>query len=165
MSKGSLGLINGIVDVNIIVLSHFENPARIPALNFLRSVLKFEIRALIPTTAFIGAYHILTNYLKVPRKDAKDALVFTLNTKSKAIYEDVSIDDAIDAIEHAAIYKIESWDGYIVSLAKKFGTRNIYTIDKKLQRVEGIFVLNPIPEDKIKQYHKFIKNLYKTHGK
>ena len=89
-------------------------------------VLKLEIKALIPTTAFIGAYHILTNYLKVPRKDARDALILTLSTKPKVIYEDVSIIDAINAIEYAAIYKIESWDGYIVSLAKKFGARTIY---------------------------------------
>jgi len=124
-------------------------------------VLKLEIKALIPTTAFIGAYHILTNYLKVPRKDARDALILTLSTKPKVIYEDVSIIDAINAIEYAAIYKIESWDGYIVSLAKKFGARTIYTIDKRLRKVDEIFAVNPIPEDVIRKYHEFIKKLTK----
>ena len=117
MSEENLGLIEGIVDVSILIIAHFDNPARMSALKFLRDVLKLKTRALIPTTAFIGAYHILTNYLKVSRKDAKDALVLTLNTKSKAIYADVSINDAIDAIEYAMTYNIESWEGYLVSLS------------------------------------------------
>ena len=165
MLKGNLGSINGIVDVSIIVMAHFDNPAKISALNFLRDVLKFKIRALIPATAFIGAYHILTNYLNVPRKDVRDALIATLSTKSKAIYEDVLIVDAIEAIEYAAIYRIESWDGYIVTLAKKFGTGTIYTIDKRLQKVDGISVVSPIPEDDVRKYHAFIKKLTITHKK
>jgi len=161
MLKENLELISGVVDVSILVMSHFENPAKIPSLNFIKKVLRSEIRAIIPTTAFLGAYHILTRYLKVPKKEARDAIVLTLSTKSKAIYEDVSIMDSINAIDHAAIYGIESWDGYLVSLAKKFGARIIYTIDKHLQKVEGIHVVNPVPEDVLNKYHQFIKNLIK----
>jgi len=161
MLRENWGSINGIVDVSILVIAHFDNPAKIHALKFLRSVLKLDIRALIPTTAFIGAYHILTNYLKVPRKLARDALIFTLNTKSRAFYEDILITTAIDAIDYAAVYNIESWDGYLVSLARKFGTKIIYSIDKRIQKVEEILVVNPIPEDSMKEYHKFIKNLMK----
>jgi len=161
MSKENSGSINGVVDVSIIVVSHFENPIKIHALNFLKKVLSFKIRAVIPTTAFIGAYHILTNYLKVPRKIAGDSLRRTLSIKSKAIYEDISRNDAIEAIEYAIIYKIESWDGYLISLAKKLGSNIIYTLDKKLSKVEEIIVVNPIPKDDLIKYHKFIKNLTK----
>ncbi len=161
MLEEKLASINGIVDVSLIVISHYENPARMEALRFLRDVLKLKIRALIPTTAFIGAYHILTNYLKVPRKEAKDALIATLNTKSKAIYEDVSITDAVNAIDYAALYRIESWDGYLISLAKRFNAKIIYTIDKKLQGIEDVIAVNPIPEDKMREYHSFLEKLLK----
>ena len=86
---------------------------------------------------------------------------FTLNTKSRAFYADILITTAIDAIDYAAVYNIESWDGYLVSLARKFGTKIIYSIDKRIQKVEEILVVNPIPEDSMKEYHKFIKNLMK----
>jgi len=100
MLRENWGSINGIVDVSILVIAH-----------------------IIPTTAFIGDAILLTNYLKVPRKLARDALVFTLNTKSRAFYEDILITTPIDAIDYAAVYNIESWDGYLASLARKFGTK------------------------------------------
>jgi predicted nucleic acid-binding protein len=33
-----------------------------------------------------------------------------------------------DALEYALAYKIESWDGYIVSLAKNHGAEIIYSM-------------------------------------
>jgi len=159
MSGGNLASISGVVDVGIIVIGHFDNPAKVDALKFLRRVLKQEIRAIIPVTAFIGAYHIMVNYLGVPRKSAKDVLTETLNTRSPAFYQDVDIDDAIEALDVASIYNIESWDGYLVALAHRFSCNIIYSIDRKLSRVEGITVINPIPEDKMREYHKFIEKL------
>jgi len=157
MQRENLESISGIVDVGIIVISHFENPARLEALVFLKKVLKREIKALIPVTTFLGAYYIMINCLRLPRKEVKDSLIRTLEVKSPAFYEDVSVEDAILAIDYACIYNIESWDGYLVSLAKRFGCNVIYSIDKKLSRAEGIVVINPISEEKMKKYHEFIK--------
>jgi len=159
MSEENLASISGVVDVGIIVMGHFNNPAKVDALEFLKKVLKQEIRALIPVTAFIGAYHIMINYLGVPRKSARDALTETLNTRSPAFYQDVSIDDAMESLDVASVYNVESWDGYLVALAHKFNCNIIYSIDKKLSRVEGITVINPIPEDKMRKYHEFIRKL------
>ena len=159
MLEKNLVSIDGVVDVGLIVVSHFENPIKPYALNFLRKVLRFEIRAIIPTTAFIGAYHILTNYLKAPRKTVGDLLKKTLSIKSKAIYEDVSRDAAIEAIDYAVIYRVESWDGYLIALAKKFGASIFYTLDNKLEKVEEITVINPIPWSEMEKYHEFIRKL------
>ena len=121
MSGGNLASISGVVDVGIIVIGHFDNPAKVDALKFLRRVLKQEIQAIIPVTAFIGAYHIMVNYLGIPRKSAKDVLIETLRTKSPALYKDVDIEDAIEALDLASIYNVDSWDGYLVALARKYG--------------------------------------------
>lgn len=145
MSGGSSGSIEGVVDVGLVVIAHFSNPARDHALDFLRRVLLREIRAVIPVSCFIRAYHIMTSYLRVPRADAKKALTLTLMTRSLALYEDISIDHAIDALDIAAAYNVESWDGYLVALARSLRTNEIFSIDRELSRVEGIIVVNPIP--------------------
>jgi len=131
----------------------------VDASEFLRRVPRIETKAIIPLTAFIGAYHIMVNYLGVSRKSAKDALTCTLDTRSPAFYQDISIDDAIESIDIASIYNIESWDGYMVALARKFNCDIIYSVDRKLSRVEGITVINPIPENKMREYHSFIRSL------
>ncbi len=149
--------IEGVVDVGLIVIAHFENPAKNIALEFLSDVLKWRKKCLIPTSAILGAYHILTRYLRVEKVSAYEALTRTLKTKSPAFYEDISIDTAIDSLTNALGYNVESWDGYIISLAKKFKA-TIYTIDLKLMRkVKDVPVVNPIPDDIFSKYNKWLK--------
>ena len=149
----------GVVDVSIIVISSFENPARIDALKFLKDVLSWKIKAIIPVTAFIGAYHILTRYLKLPKKEIKDVIRDTLNIPSPAIFEDISSKAAIEAIEYAVAYNMESWDGYIVYLAKEYASGIIYSIDKDFEKVEGVNLVIPISEKRLNEYHKFIEKM------
>ncbi|MGB3459323.1 MAG: hypothetical protein WBB08_08535 [Halobacteriota archaeon] len=40
------GIIEGIIDVGIVVLAHFENPARIHAFNFLKPILLWKRKCL-----------------------------------------------------------------------------------------------------------------------
>ena len=40
MSERNLDSISGVVDVGIIVISHFDNPIKVDALEFLRRVLR-----------------------------------------------------------------------------------------------------------------------------
>ena len=54
----------------------------------------------------------------VDRHSVCRALNKTLGTRSPAFYDDLSVDMAIDTLENALTYKIGSWDGYIVCLAK-----------------------------------------------
>lgn len=159
MLRRSLDLIKGIVDVGIIVVAHVDNPARIEALNFLKKVLLWEIKAIVPTSTFLGGYYILTKYLRVPRLMAKRSLTRTLEVKTPAFYEDVKVETVIDALEYSATYNIESWDGYLISLANNFNADIIYSIDKDFEKVPGITLVNPISKEKMKEYYEWISTL------
>ena len=52
--------VEGVVDVGLIVISHFENPAKGVALEFLSDVLKWRKKCIIPVSTILGAYHVLT---------------------------------------------------------------------------------------------------------
>lgn len=147
----------GIVDVGLIVLSHCENPAKNEAINFIEKIYLGEINAKIPLTSFIGAYHIMTKYLKINKETVKTELLKTLNIRSPIYIQDISIDQAIKAIENAAKYNIEGWDGYLVSLADSLGANIIYTIDQKLAKIKHISIVVPIKRETLKKYHKWIK--------
>lgn len=150
--------IEGVVDVGILVMAHFENPARANAFNFLKPVLLWEKKCLIPTSATIGAYHVMTQYLGVDRNSACKALIKTLETKSPAFYEDINLDMTVDALENALSYKIESWDGYLVSLAKHYEASIIYSIDGELaKKVKEVKVINPVPDEIFSEYNRWLK--------
>jgi len=53
-----------LVDVGIIVIAHFKNPAREYASKLLFDALTLKKRILIPTSTYLGAYIIMTKYLK-----------------------------------------------------------------------------------------------------
>jgi predicted nucleic acid-binding protein len=149
--------VEGVVDVGLIVIAHFENPAKNHALEFLRNVLLWKKRCLIPVTAFLGAYHILTNYLGVEKVSACEALKKTLETRSPALYTDMNVDLAMESLTNAMGYRIESWDGYIVAIAKSNSAPIIYTIDKKMKRrVKDLHAVNPIPEDVFREYNEWL---------
>ncbi|ADC66521.1 hypothetical protein Ferp_2409 [Ferroglobus placidus DSM 10642] len=149
--------IEGVIDVGLIVISHFENPAKDVALEFLSDVLKWKKKCVIPMSAILDAYHILTRYLKVEKVSAYEALTRTLKTRSPAFYEDISVDTALDSLTNALGYSVESWDGYIVALAKMFKA-TIYTVDLKLMRkVRDVPVMNPIPEKIFEEYNRWLR--------
>lgn len=150
--------IEGVVDVGLIVIAHFENPAMNYALDFLKDVLLWKRKCLIPVTAFLGAYHILTSYLRVERISAYEALKKTLETRSPALYTDVHVDVAIEALTNAMGYRVESWDGYLVAIAKAHSAPVIYTIDSKMKKkVKDLHIVNPIPEDIFEEYSRWLE--------
>lgn len=155
--KESSAYPEGIVDVGIIAVACFKNPLKEHSINFLADILMQRKRAAIPITCIIGAYHITTKYLKASRIAVKKVLEGLLATRSAALYPQASIDIAIDAIEYAAHYNIESWDGYLIALAKAVGNSIIYTLDKELEKVKEVIVVNPFPEDAVKSYNEFLK--------
>lgn len=153
---------DGIVDVSIIVVSLFRNPLEEEAVKFLTDVLLRKRRAAIPITAVLGAFHIATRYLKLPMVSVKEKLVKMLETESPAFYPHVSLRDAINAIEYAVLYEIHSWDGHTIELAKNIGNNIVYTLDRELERVKDIVVVNPFPKDLVKRYHDYIERRLKT---
>jgi predicted nucleic acid-binding protein len=152
--------IDGIIDTGIIVIAHFENPIREDMLIFLRDILKSSRKILIPLTTFVGAYHILTQYLKVDRYNAKKNLTATLALRYDWFFEDISKNTVVNAIDYASVNNIESWDAYLIALAMQFNTRNIYSIDMKLRKLPGFSIINPISEPKFRVYQEFIKKLF-----
>jgi len=148
----------GVVDVGVLVVSLFKNPLQEAAVNFLADVLLQRRRAAIPVTAVLGAFHVATRYLKLPALEVKRALGGMLETASPAFYPYVPPEYALDAIEYAAYYRLESWDGYLVKLAKSVGNSIIYTLDEELKKVEGVVVVNPFPQELVRQYHEHLRS-------
>ncbi len=109
---------DGIVDVGLVVLSHFSNPAKTEALNFLTKVFMQEIKAVIPTTTFLGAYHVMTSYLRLPRPEIAKILSKTLSLDSEAFYENVRKEDVREGLNYSLAYSIESWDSFLLAWAK-----------------------------------------------
>jgi predicted nucleic acid-binding protein len=152
--------VEGIIDTGIIVIAHFDNPIRIEMLTFLKEIFSGKRRVLIPLTTFIGAYHIMTNYLRIDRYYAKVSLNSTLNLDSPYFFEDISKFTVLNALDYASVNNIESWDAYLLILANQFNTHHIYTIDQKLAKLSDISIINPVSEAKFNEYQQFLKQLF-----
>ncbi|MEM1546538.1 MAG: hypothetical protein QXY40_03740 [Candidatus Methanomethylicia archaeon] len=99
----------------------------------------------------------MTEYLGVNNVLACKALTKTLETRSPAFYEDVSINAALEALTYALVCGIESWDECIVYLAKAHRAPIIYSIDEELARkVKEIKVVNPISADTFRKYNEWM---------
>ena len=162
MLSVNLDYVEGVVDVSIIVPTCFENPLKKLATDFLGEVLSLRRKAIIPVTAVLGAYHIATRYLRAPRRVVKKILVEMLETRSPALYPRVSVLMAVEALDVATTYNIESWDGYIIALAQSFKTKIVYTLDSELKKVREIIVVNPFPPEKVDEYHEYLQALLET---
>ncbi|MEM3377966.1 MAG: hypothetical protein QW674_03340 [Candidatus Bathyarchaeia archaeon] len=159
----SLAYPEGVADVGIIVVACFENPLKEYGIAFLSDALSQKKRVILPISAVIGAYHIATTYLKASKVEVKKVLAGLLATKSPALYPQITTEIASNALEYATYFNIESWDGYLVSLAKILGASALYSLDKQLSKIKEITVINPFPEEAVKKYHAFLKNsLLKT---
>jgi predicted nucleic acid-binding protein len=158
-----LGQVDAVLDVSVVVPSCFENPLKKDSVRLVRDTLnRTRAGALLPTSAILGTYHIVTSYLGVSRVSAKNILAELLNTHSPALYGEITTDLASLALDYAATLNIESWDGYLLAVAKKFDARRILSLDqelaKSLGRGEGIVVQNPFDPNKTKQYHRFLED-------
>lgn len=149
--------IDGIIDTGIIVIAHFENPLQKNMLNLLKDIFNGNKRILIPLTTFVGAYHILTSYLRVSHIDAKMALIETLKIDSNYFFPLVSQKIITEGIDIASVNKIESWDGYLVALARLFQTSNIYSVDKKLRTKTQLNIIYPVSDEELVKYHQFLQ--------
>jgi len=133
----------------------FDNPLKELA-NFVAEALSQKRRAIVPATSVIGAYHITTRYLRTPRLAVKKILEGMLRTRSPGIFPEVSPELAEDALNYSAVYGIESWDGYLVAVARMLGVREIYSIDEELSKVKEVLVKSPFPKDKLEEYHRYL---------
>lgn len=157
------GAFEGAIDAGIVAIAHFSNPAREAAFQFLKEALRWERKCLIPVTAVLGAYHIMTRYLGVEEVPACRALTKTLETRSPAFHEDIGVDSAIDSLTYALSYRIESWDGYIIYLAKRFRAPILYSADQELARkIRELRAINPIPPDAFAEYNRWLSERFKA---
>ena len=154
----------GVLDVGIVVPSCFENPLKEESVAFLEEVLLMKRKALLPTSAVLGAYHIVTSYLGVGRMSARSVLSELLRTQSEVLYPSIGPDLASAALDYALAYGVESWDGYLIALARKFGAKVLFSMDEelgeslKLQKEADLpSVVNPFTARKVREYHNFLK--------
>ena len=153
---------DGVVDICIIVVSLFYNPLYELAVEFISKILAREVNAAIPLTSIIGATHIVTRYLRIPFEEVERRVIKLLETESPAFYPHVSIASVMQSLDYALRYHIKPWDGYIVSLAKTIGMSTIYTFDKEFEKVEGLRIKNPFPEEAMRRYHEYITKLQRS---
>lgn len=156
--------LEGVVDVGIIVVAHFRNPARRHAAQLLQEALMLKRRIIVPLSTYLGAYVIMTRYLKLRRNRVARALLETLSLESPAFYENIPKTAAEKAIAVASELNLSSWDGYLIKLARELEIARIYTIDEELtERVKEVEVVNPIPENVMKEYHEFLEERLEKH--
>ena len=136
----------------------FANPLQSESVSFLADVLKQRRRVLLPVSAAIGAYHIANRYLGVPRVAVRRVLGGLLDSGSPALYPSITPRLAGDALEYASSYGVESWDGYLIALAKATGSGMIYSLDRELGRVKEITVASPFSEEAVRRYHTFLQS-------
>lgn len=157
MRSAKLGF-EALADVGIIVLAHFRNPARKYAAQLLLDALTLKKRILIPVSTYLGAYIVMTRYLKLRSSNVAKALLKTLSLESPAFYGNLSKAVAEKAIASASDLGISSWDCYLIELAKELGINKIYTIDEELtKKVKDVKIENPIPRNVMKEYHQYIQ--------
>jgi len=158
-----LGL-EGLFDIGIVVMAHFRNPARRYAAQLLLEALTLKRYDIVPLSVYLGAYVIMTRYLRLRRDRVTRALMETLSLESPAFYENIPKAVAEKAIEAASELGISSWDGYLIELTKELKTSKIYSIDEELAgKVKEVEVVNPIPGNVMKEYHKFLEERLKKH--
>jgi predicted nucleic acid-binding protein len=150
--------------VGILVPACFENPLEKESVRFISDVLSGRRPGTLPLTSVLGAYHILTRYLGVPRLAVKGVLEGLLRTDSPALHSATPRRVASDALDYAAAYSIDSWDGYLVALCRSLGSTIVYSMDRELAKVREVTVVNPYPADKVKEYHRFIRELVERRG-
>lgn len=161
MQNVNLASIEGVVDVGVLVPLCFDNPLRKPAIDFISAILLLKKHAIIPLTSIIGAYHITTRYLKVEKLVVKKILTGLMKTSSPAFYSHITRELAQEALEYATYYSVESWDGYLVALAKSLGTNILYTLDQELKKIKEMMIITPFPQEKVREYHNYLNSLIK----
>ncbi|NOZ58039.1 MAG: PIN domain-containing protein [Euryarchaeota archaeon] len=147
--------------MSIVLVSLFENPLRGSAVDFLGDVLSGRVPAAVPTSAFLGAYHIATRYLKCPRDLIAAEVKETLSLASPAFVEDLSIEAVKEAVDAAMAYNIESWDGYLVALARSLNSPVIYSLDRDFKKIPDLSLVVPFSEEEVEEYHGWIERLLK----
>ena len=155
--RGSSGFAEGVVDVSILLLTIFDNPLKGEAVEFIAELLSGRRRAVIPLATLLGAYHIATRYLRVPRLTAKKILEGILRTRSPTLHPHLTVELSLDSLDYAASYGIESWDGFLISLSRSLGAKIIYSLDEELAKVKEISVLNPFSREKVAEYRRWMR--------
>ena len=162
MHERSSDYTDGVADVSIIVPLCFENPLTAEAHEFVLDILSRRKKVALPTSTLIGAYHICTSYLGVPRLVVKRILDSILASESTALFPLISTEIAEEALEYASVYGVEAWDGCLVSIARSFGSSVVYSMDEDLSKVKEVSVLNPFSDEKVRRYHKHIESRLKA---
>lgn len=140
--------------MGILVLSHCENPAKKEMLEFLTKVLKKKTIAIIPYSIFLGAYHILTRYLRTDQAQTAEKLITTAMIANDIFHPTIDSENIQYALENASKLHVESWDGYLLSIANYYQTNVIFSIDQRLGKF--CIIMNPVSEITMEKYYEWL---------
>ena len=151
-----------LIDVGILVLGlEKNNPLRQKYLEIIEKCVKGKIEAYIPYTVILGTYHVLTTRFKVDSSDALDILKTFMGSRKIKWISDMDHVVVLRSLETASKLRVESWDGYILALAKRYGIQIIYSIDTDLAKEEGIEVHGLPTAGEKSILDKYLRNLKK----
>ncbi len=152
-----------LIDVGVLVLAlEKNNPIRQKYLGIIEKCVRGEIRAYIPYTVILGTYHVLTTRFKVKPSDALDILKTFMESRKIRWIVDMNHAIILRSLEIASKLGIESWDGYILALAKKYGISVIYSIDTDLTKEGKIEVRGLLSDDEKNLLDKYLRKLKET---
>lgn len=150
---------DSIADVGPIALAIVNNPAREDALEWLNKVLKGEIKCVIPLSTIIGAFIVAVHYLGAKPREVAQRLELLVGVGKALWYADIDIDRVKESMRIAAMYSMDSWDAYLVSIMRDLGLHIVYTVDvDDFIEVENIQAVNPISEEKFRELQEWLKS-------
>jgi len=150
-----------LIDVGIVAIAHFRNPAQKHAAQLLLDPITLKRRILIPVSTYLGAYIVMTRYLRLKKEKVAKALLKTLSLESPAFYENVPKTIAEKSILSATDLGVSSWDAYLLELARELGIGKVYTVDMELAKMaKDIEIVNPIPKKIMDEYHKYTRKFF-----
>ena len=148
-----------VFDVSAIALSHAGTPVSDPALRYLKSAIRGEVIGILPSSAVIGAHHILRKAYHIRRDVASDILGNLQTARQLEWYESISSQLLNASLETTAETNINAWDGYYSQIVRETNADKILTLDDDFERVGGVDYEVLLTESEFTQLDEFIENI------
>jgi len=127
-----------LFDVGVIALAHSGAPVADAALSYVRQAVVGEIDVVVPTTAVIGAHHVLTTHYDISDSHAAELMQNFMSTRRIDWYDDVSVAMVSDGLSLTAEHAVDGWDGYYVAVARETDVETVLTVDDDFESIPDL---------------------------
>jgi len=93
------------------------------------------------------------------KEECRNKIFSLMEAKKINWIPDISKDKVKRAINHAAYYNFESWDGYLLSLMEDYDIKTIYTIDEDFKNISKIQVLGLLTKEEEQKLNNYLTKL------